>query len=218
MSPPGPHPGPPTGFASMALPLASKSVHREVREAAKGPWFRLHAVGLDVLHFGRKRRFRFDDPKGKFGVLYVAVDEHGAFIETFGQSFRVSAPVLGFRYLSDLDLEERVLARIRCRRRLRLVDLTGEGLSRMGADDRLCSADYRIAQRWSRAIYAHPSHPDGILYRARHDPSRLSAAIFDRARTRLVSSPLGSLMSPEHRSLRDRILSTYHVGLLLLPP
>ena len=215
MSALGPHPDPPTGFASMAPPFASKSVHREVREAAKGPWFRLHAGGLDALHFGRKRRFRFDDPSGKFGVLYVAVDEHGAFIETFGQSLRTSKP--GLRFVSDLDLEGRVLARVRCRRRLRLVDLTGEGLSRMGADDRLCSGDYRVAQRWSRAIYAHPSHADGILYRARHDPSRFSAAIFDRARASLHVSPLGSFMDPENRSLRDRILSTYHVGLLLLP-
>jgi len=216
-SAPGPHPDPPTGFSSTTLPFGSKSVHREVREAAKGPWYRFHATGLEALHFGRRRTFRFDDPRGKFGVLYAAADEHGAFIETFGQSLHAGKPVRGFRFVSDLDLEGRALACIRARRRLRLVDLTGEGLPRIGADERLCAGDYRVAQRWSRAIHAHPSCPDGILYRARRDPSRISAALFDRALPRLAVTPLSTLMDAENRALRDRILATYRLGLLLLP-
>ncbi len=217
MSAPGPHPDPPPGFDSMVLPLALRSMHREVRQAAIGPWYRLHATGLRALYFGRRRRFRFDDPKGKVGVLYMAADEHGAFIETLGQSFCAGKTVRGFRCVSDLELGGRALARIRTRRRLRLVDLTGEGLSRIGADERLCSGDYRIAQRWSRAIHGHPSRPDGLLYRARRDPSRISAALFDRARPPLAVTALGTLMDPENRALRDRILSTYGVGLLLVP-
>ncbi len=182
---------------------------------SRGPWFRLHATGRGALYFGRKHVYRFDDPKGKFGVLYAGCDEHCAFIETLGQALSPPLPAGAVRYVTDADLERRELARIRTYGRLRLVDLSGAGLARMGADARLCSGDYRVAQRWSRAIHEHPSRPDGLLYPARHDPSRAVVAIFDRARTKLDSTALGTLMTPRNHALRDGILATYGLGLLL---
>jgi len=213
---PGPHPDPTDDFDSLELPFISKSVHVAARNRSVGPWFRLHATGHGALYFGRKRTYRFDDPKGRFGVLYAGADEHCAFIETFGQVLGPPLPAAGVRYVTDGDLERRDLARIRTSGKLRLVDLTGAGLARMGADARLCSGDYRVAQRWSRAIHEHPSHPDGLLYPARHDPSRAVVAIFERARSKLVSTALGTLMIPRNHPLRDRILSTYGLGLLIM--
>jgi len=67
-------------------------------------------------------------------------------------------------------------------RRVQLTNLRGAGLARIGADAELTSGpDYELARRWALALHSCPRKPDGILYRARHDPGRTCAAIFDRA-------------------------------------
>lgn len=194
---PGPHPPPPADLASRPLPLAR----------LRGPWFRGHRAGRDPLFFGATRDNRFDDPRGRFGVLYLAADPFGAFIETFGHQ-------TGSRIVTRTALEERALSRVEARRALRVVDLTGRGLPRLGADERLCSGDIAAAQEWSRALAAHPATPDGLLYRARHDPTRLSTAVFDRARGALRAIGLGSWMHRRNRVLLGTILREYRFGLL----
>ncbi len=87
-------------------------------------------------------------------------------------------------------------------RPLRLVDLTGPALSQIGADGRLTTGRYDISQQWALALHQHPEQPDGLLYRSRHDPSQLCAAIFDRAADALTASPLGSLADPTNAALR----------------
>jgi hypothetical protein len=50
---------------------------------------------------------------------------------------------------------------------------------------------YKNSQRWSRALRAHPSKPDGIYYRSRHDPESgepSSAAPLEESSTRLPFS------------------------------
>jgi len=96
-----------------------------------------------------------------------------------------------------------------------LVDLSGKGLARIGADARLTSGDdYALSHRWSKAIHDHPSQPDGILYRARHDPSRLSAALFDRLGSRLRAVPTGSFLDPANVALLGRILDEFRFALM----
>ena len=70
------------------------------------------------------------------------------------------------------------------------------------------------------ALWAHPVRPDGLFYRARHDPSRQSAALFDRAAGLLTAAPLGSLAAPELADLLADVLATYEFGLVVdpLPP
>ena len=97
---------------------------------------------------------------------------------------------------------------------MRLVDLTGSGLATIGADNRLASGDYRVAQRWSRALHEHPAEPDGLCYRSRLDPSRASAVLFERAAAVLEVEPQGSLWAPRHRVLLADILDTYDVALV----
>jgi hypothetical protein len=65
----------------------------------------------------------------------------------------------------------------------------------LGADGRLVTGDYRIAQQWSRALWAHPQQPDGITYRSRHDPSMICVALFDRCASAVVHG-LGRLADP----------------------
>ncbi|WP_437593755.1 RES family NAD+ phosphorylase [Sorangium sp. So ce1000] len=194
----GAHPDPPLDLATRPLPVA----------LFRRSWFRIHWLALDPLHFGRSGDNRFDPPDGEFGVLYAGKDAQCAFIEVFGHA-------TGMRFVEQIELAARGLARIAPRRPLRLVNLTGEGLARLGADARLTSGEsYRAAQRWALAIHDHPRRPDGIAYAARHDPSRICAALFERASVELEVTQLGSLADPAHAALLARILDTYKFGLV----
>ncbi len=70
-------------------------------------------------------------------------------------------------------------------RPLRLVDVSAEGAVAIGASGELCAlADIDrlpLVRRWALRLYQHKDEPDGIYYRARHDQSRISIALFDRA-------------------------------------
>lgn len=70
-------------------------------------------------------------------------------------------------------------------RPLRLVDLSAHGVIDIGATGELCAlADIDrlpLVRRWALRLYRHQDMPDGIYYRARHDQSRISIALFDRA-------------------------------------
>ncbi|WP_437785808.1 RES family NAD+ phosphorylase [Sorangium sp. So ce1097] len=194
----GPHPDPPPGLAAMPLPV---TIFRRC-------WFRIHRLAHAPLFFGRSGDNRFDAPAGEFGVLYAGKDAHCAFIEVFGHA-------TGARLVEQGELAARGLARIAARRPLRLVNLAGGGLARLGADARLTSGEsYAAAHRWALAIHDHPRRPDGIVYAARHDPSRVCAALFDRASADLEVTPLGSLADPAHAALLARVLDTYRFGLV----
>jgi hypothetical protein len=168
MSEPGRHPEPPPDFASRSLPIVSLG----------GSFFRSHLRHLPPLHFGRTGRNRFDDPRCDYSVLYAGRDLFAAFIETFGQN-------TGIRTLTTEELSSRSLTEFYPADPLLLVDLVSTGcLARLGADSRLFAGERIVAQRWSRAIYDHPSaRPSGIhgiLYPARHNHTRQAVAIFNR--------------------------------------
>jgi hypothetical protein len=171
-------------------------------------WWRIHRVEHDAIYFGKTKLNRFDAPEGEFGVLYVGADTHCSFIETFGHA-------TGVRFVTEKELRARELSAVTTSRPLRLVDMRSNGLARMGADSALTSGlDYGIAQRWAIAIHAHPRKPDGLICRARHDPKRLSAAIFDRAASVVSAKRVGTLMAPQHVPLLADILDTYRFGLV----
>jgi hypothetical protein len=194
---PGPHPPPPGDLARRPLPLLQST----------GPWFRVHRLEYAPIFFGRSGKSRFDAPGGEYGMLYAGVDARCAFIETLGHN-------TGIRSLNVIDVRTRGLARIETDRPLRLIDLTGPGLTRLGADERLCSGDHAIAQRWSLLLWQHPERPDGLHYRSRHDPSRLCVTIYERAADALSAIHLGSLTDPEHEALLGELLDTYGFGLV----
>lgn len=172
---PGHHPEPSADLAHRALPLYT----------TQQPWFRIYRLAYAPLHFGKTGDNRFDLSDGKTGVCYVAADEAGAFIETLGHT-------TGTRVLTQSALRSRGIAELHAGRPLRLVDLTGAGLAQIGADQRLCTGDYTVAQRWSAAFFRHPQKPDGLCYRSRHDPNRLCAALYQRvARTVHVVRAVG---------------------------
>ena len=128
--------------------------------------------------------YRFDDPKGEYGVLYAAETERGAFVETFLRE-------LPTRVVSITNLRERRLSSLRVLRKLRLVSAHGAGLVQLGTTAALAAARietpgiepwkmYEHSQAWSRALYEHPSAPDGISFKSSHDDRLLCFALFDR--------------------------------------
>lgn len=68
--------------------------------------------------------------------------------------------------------------------------------------------------RTGRYRFDAPSQPDGLLFRARHDPDRVCAALFDRVSGVLSEERMGSLWDPPHRRLLGRLLDHYDFGLL----
>ncbi len=62
MASPKPHPDPPAAFNTIDLPIV-----RRFRQ-----WFRVHGCHLDPLFFGMTRDWRYDDPEGEFGILYLS--------------------------------------------------------------------------------------------------------------------------------------------------
>ena len=189
------HPEPPADLANLRLLIRRMT----------NSWWRVHAKEFDAVYFGKVARNRFDAPSGEFGVMYVARDMHGAFVETFGHA-------TGVRFVTETELRARELSLVTCSRPLKLVDLRANGLARMGADAELTGgSDCALARRWALALHQHPRRPDGILYRARHDPARPQYT-FDRVAANIKAKRAGSLLTPATRLLAD-ILDTYGFGL-----
>jgi hypothetical protein len=193
---PSSHPDPPTDLA----------LRRLIVRTFRGPWFRIHRLRRAAIFFGRSSVNRFDAPAGEFGVLYVGRDVRCAFIETFRHA-------TGVRLLDRRELASRGIARVDVARPLRLVDLRGEGLARIGADAALTAGyDYGLAQRWAKALHDHRRRPDGIVYGARHHPTRTSAALFERVAPELSVVPMGAV-DADPRRLGD-LLDAYDFGLV----
>jgi hypothetical protein len=168
------------------------------------PLYRVHRVDRDARYFGTGARNRFDDPDGEFGVLYASADLDGGFSETFAGAMAVSVSSMATYGWSVIELH----------RDLRLCDLREVGLSRIGADGRLCTGSRQDAQRWSRAIRTHPIAVDGICYPARTNLARTSIAVFDRAQEALDVKFQWSFLDPRHEQTTAALLDRYGVALI----
>lgn len=177
-----------------------------------GVLYRHHRADKDALYFGTSGTNRFDDPDCPvayaFGVLYAGEDPHCCFIESCGATTGVPA-------VSGAYLDARAMATLELTEDLRFIDLvTTGGLTRIGADGRLFTGSYNVAQNWSRALRAHPSKPDGIRYPSRHDPTRVAYAIYSRPASSFKVGTMGSLMASSNKTLLNDILALYKVELL----
>jgi hypothetical protein len=167
----------------------------------------MHRAGQHPAFFGKTLRSRFDDPEGKFGVLYLGASERCAFIETFGQQ-------TGQSFVTTWEVSQRALSAVRASRPLRVVDLDGPTLARLGADAEIFAGSHEIAQVWSRAIHEHPDRPMGLRFRAKHDPQEFSVALYERAASALRWEPPLPLDSPRAKRLLALLLDYYQFGLI----
>ena len=152
---------------------------------------------------------RFDDPRDEYGVLYVAQDAFGAFIEVYGRD-------PGLNLVAETDLRGRVLSELAVEGGLRLVDLMGPGAARIGATGAISTDPHELVRPWSRALYEHPTSPQGIYYRLKHDLDRKGVAIFDREGIvdAVRSEGRGTFMNPDNAGLLGEILEEYDFGLI----
>jgi hypothetical protein len=200
--PPGPPPRPPADLAQRSLPLHTVPSATTL--------YRLHRTGLNALYFGREtdpaRRQRWDSPNASYGVCYLAVESHIAFVETLLRDLDLDT-------VHQDDLEVRSLALVEAREPLRLVEMNDQHLRPLGADASVVQGSYDVTWNWSAEFHAHREAPDGIRYRARHDDSGFSVALFERASQKvhlLDSTPLvDRSLATELAGWPDR----YNVGL-----
>lgn len=154
-----------------------------IRVAKTHRWVRLHRANYSPMYFGSSGENRFDSPG--FGTLYLGRQIQGSFVEVFCRK--------PHRRISEAHLQQYHVAEFGSSRGLKLVDLAGKGLVKMGLDARLATGSYRLAQEWAAAFQDHPDQADGILYRSRHDPKQQLAAIFERAQPILRVKQCGTL-------------------------
>ncbi len=196
-SKPGLHPPPPSDLSQRKLPLKTL--------AAATIFYRVHQAKYNPIYFSSSGGGRFDTPEG---IIYLGIDEYAAFRETIGRFSK-------YRLISSEELEKRRMSEVKSSRALSLVDLTGKGLTLLDADARLLAGDYKIAQQWSKALQDHPSNPDGIYYRSRHDPSRFCLALYQLPTSSILQViNTYDFLSDEYLESLANILDEYQYGII----
>ena len=174
--------------------------------------YRHHQSVHDPIFFGTTGNYRFDDPDcpapRSFGVLYAGADPECCLLESCGSTTGIPA-------VSGAYLDARQIARMELTEELRFVDLVEPGgLTSIGADGRLATGSYKVAQQWSAALKKHPTKPDGILYRSRHTPERIAYAIYTRSPATFSVTSMGAFTDPANEALLKGILKTYNFAFI----
>ena len=151
--------------------------------AAGGVLYRIHATGREARFYGKRDgTWRWDDPAGCYGVLYVGLTRSGPFAETLLRRPAEKAVVWS-------EIEKRRWAEFRTIETLHLADVHGKGLSFQGVavaevsgdhDSKTYPGAYARAQSISAEVFA-TTDLDGIAYRSRLEPDQICVALFDRA-------------------------------------
>lgn len=197
MSRPPRHRQPNKGFNDQSLAI--------IRVPKAHRWMRIHLCDYAPMYFGNSRQNRFDSKEQSFGVLYLARQLNGSFVEVFCRAKE--------RHVTAARLEQYCVSEFRASRNLKLIDLAGRGLVKMGLDARLATGSYGTSQSWSQAFYEHPGNADGILYPSRHDPKQQLAALFDRSQSLLTVKRHGTLVDHLGNGLFE-LLDHYEIALL----
>jgi hypothetical protein len=165
--------------------------------------FRIHRKIHSPVFYNRivtsATRFRWDSATDAFGVLYAAPELITCLAEAV-----IRAKLQGSLVIEERELEERMYSRLGCAAQpvLKLADLTKD-LFAIGADMQICStSQYDVSNRWSDALYHHPSQFDGIYYASRYT-NRPAVAIFDRVRLDRRGGSVRLSEAPEIAELLD---------------
>lgn len=114
------------------------------------------------MFWGRQLLGRWNDPNGRFGVLYASDSVDAAFAETFGRELMNSLAPASVKFLSRQELTERCVARLWAERDLQMLDFTGPALQALNLDARLlhnCNA-LEVCQHWARWVQGAPEQPE----------------------------------------------------------
>jgi len=205
-----------SGVGVQTPPLPPEDLHarhlpiRELRSSEV--LFRIHRKEWDPLFFGRaaeaRMKQRWYAPDESYGVCYLAVDPYIAFAETMLRKH-------GLASVEFVELSVRAIASVTVLEPLRLVRFHGSGLKRLSADASVVHGPYEVTWAWSQAIHGHPDEVDGICYRARHDDSDFSVALFDRAQAKVDLRYTTILTSNRCSTLLSEWMDRYGLGITL---
>lgn len=167
---------PPADFSALAL---------HVKEVPVTSLKRVGRHGSGEPYFGRHAAFRFDDPAKGFGTCYCGQQLDTAIAETILHDelpqrgrFRIRQEEVNGRYLVTFAAGAHGGL-------LRLADLTGRHLKRLGGDNSLSAEHpYDVTQQWAAAVHAHPDKVDGFVFVSRQLNDKRAIVVFDRARTK----------------------------------
>src|ERR1700738_100453 len=162
----------------------------------------------DPFFWSRLGRNRFDLPDGRYGLLYTAQDLETCVLEVFGDRW------LKERVVAANALPKFEVLIFAVQQELRVADLTGSALNRLGTDANLfASNDYTVTQEWSRQLMVHAQARDGIRYHSRKNPRKHNYAIYD---TTLAKASLRVLERRRLAALSElyTILDKYEVALI----
>lgn len=197
---------------SAVPPRPPSDLHRrplQWAETGDEALWRIHRLIHDPFFFGPPAGVpptgRWDAPGGEFGVCYLAVgDPRFGFAETLLRGPETM--------VAEGALADRGLARFEIVSPLRLVAMHGPSLVPLGATSAVSSGPHEFSREWSLALHEHPDHPDGILYRMRHDDDGFGIALFGRAASRIRYHSNRRLLDPELAGELVRWLDTYGAG------
>ena len=157
-----------------------------IKEIAETSLKRIGRRNTGEPYFGRHAANRFDDPSKRFGACYCGLQLDTAIAESVLHDalpekghFRIRPDEIAARYLVTFAAgnHEGVL---------RLADLTGQHLKRIGGNNSLSAEyPYDVTQQWAAAVHAHPAHVDGFLFVSKQLNDKRAAVLFDRAQNKL---------------------------------
>lgn len=197
-------PTPPVDLAARTLPLTM----------IEGPAWRVYPGVHGPSHFN-KQDGRFNDPQQRYGVLYAAETDVGAFAERLlvapglfggqtGLAVGATIPV------SATALQTFSLAAVTFAQPLACVDLrTPTGLTQIGAGPWLLTAPHSVSKQWSRPLFLHPSAPEGIVWNSRAEHGIVSLGLHERAKPKITANGLGPLVG--HRRLLAEVIRQFDV-------
>lgn len=145
-----------------------RNVQRLTRFPDAEPWW------------GTDAKWRFDDASRIFGVSYAAESLEAAFAETVihEHAYYLS----GTWFVPWERIEERWSVRYSHPAKLRLLDLTGVHLKRLGLNNDISSTNkYAFTQRLSRAVHEQLPEAQGIYYVSRQLNTQCVIAVFERS-------------------------------------
>ena len=195
---------PPADFTDLPLHIRNMcvtSLKRIGRHGSGEPYFGKHAAN------------RFDDPHKRFGTCYCGPHLDTAIAETVlhdevpekGQ-FRIRQEELDTRYL--VTFAEGSGSGV-----LRLADLTGSHLKRLGGDNSLSAEyPYDVTQQWSAAVHAHPANVDGFVFVSRQLNNKRAVVVFDRASSRFGNAAYTPLTSARGLAQAKKSLGIISIG------
>src|SRR4051812_32273984 len=166
-------------------------VHRGCRNFSAG----------NATHPGRFQPCTADRRRTPPPVLYGAGDVDTALSETVFHDL----PIRGSKHLAHAQLVHRLVVALIARRDLLLVDLTSDGLRRLGLTrGELIESDSRSYPRtaaWARALHDHRQRVDGLLWASgQRDTGRALLLFGDRVKvSELALAPGAGSAHPRRR-------------------